>query len=50
MRCYELTSQGDVNGPDTQPLYKYLKANSQPPVADIDWVSVVRCLERAGWS
>ena len=31
-------SQGDVNGPETQPIWKYLKENSNPPVQDIDWV------------
>jgi hypothetical protein len=28
-----------VNGPDTQPIWAYLKANAQEPVKDIDWVS-----------
>ena len=32
--------QADVNGGDTQPLWKYLKEHSDPPVQDIDWVSV----------
>jgi hypothetical protein len=27
-----------VNGSDTQPIWKYLKENSTPPVQDIDWV------------
>lgn len=30
-------SQGDVNGPDTQPIWKFLKANAEPPVENIDW-------------
>lgn len=29
--------QGDVNGPDTQPIWKYLKAHAEPPVENIDW-------------
>jgi hypothetical protein len=34
-----LTLQGDVNGDDTQPIWKYLKENAETPVQDIDWVS-----------
>jgi hypothetical protein len=34
-----LTIQADVNGPETQPIWKYLKSHSEPPVQDIDWVS-----------
>lgn len=30
-------TQGDVNGPDTQPIWKYLKEHAEPPVDNIDW-------------
>jgi hypothetical protein len=30
--------QGDVNGPDTQPIWKLLKESAEPAVKDIDWV------------
>ena len=30
-----------MNGADTQPIWKYLKSHSEPPVEDIDWVSTV---------
>jgi hypothetical protein len=36
-----LTDQGDVNGSNTQPIWKYLKENSTPPVKDIDWVCTI---------
>jgi len=38
VRKDRLMPQGDVNGADTQPIWKYLKENSNPPVKDIDWV------------
>ena len=28
-----------MNGPDTQPIWAYLKEHADPPVNDIDWVS-----------
>ena len=28
-----------MNGPETQPIWKYLKEHSETPVQDIDWVS-----------
>lgn len=31
--------QADVNGPETQPIWAYLKENAEEPVTDIDWVS-----------
>lgn len=36
-RCVD--GQADVNGPETQPIWKYLKSHAEPPVEDIDWVS-----------
>jgi glutathione peroxidase-family protein len=32
-------TQADVNGPETQPIWAYLKENAEEPVKDIDWVS-----------
>ena len=33
-----ISMQGNVNGPETQPIWKYLKAQATPPVEEIDWV------------
>ena len=30
-------TQADVNGPETQPIWAYLKEHADPPVKDIDW-------------
>ncbi|CAD6566271.1 MAG: hypothetical protein TREMPRED_002407 [Tremellales sp. Tagirdzhanova-0007] len=32
-----ISMQGNVNGPETQPIWKYLKAQATPPVEEIDW-------------
>ncbi|KAK4688297.1 glutathione peroxidase, partial [Tremellales sp. Uapishka_1] len=34
---FPIAKKGDVNGPDAQPLWKFLKAHAEPPVEDIDW-------------
>lgn len=37
---FPIAKKGDVNGPETQPIWKYLKENAEEPVKDIDWVSL----------
>ncbi|KAI9634617.1 putative glutathione peroxidase [Dioszegia hungarica] len=34
---FPIAKKGDVNGPETQPIWKTLKASAQPPIQDIDW-------------
>ncbi|WWC62971.1 uncharacterized protein I303_105569 [Kwoniella dejecticola CBS 10117] len=34
---FPIAKKADVNGPETQPIWKYLKENAQPPVENIDW-------------
>jgi len=34
---FPIAKKADVNGPDTQPIWAYLKAHADPPVQDIDW-------------
>lgn len=37
---FPIAKKGDVNGPDTQPIWKYLKENAEEPVDQIDWVGL----------
>ncbi|WVN85692.1 uncharacterized protein L203_100841 [Cryptococcus depauperatus CBS 7841] len=34
---FPLAKKGDVNGENTQPIWRYLKEHSEPPVENIDW-------------
>ncbi|OCF37325.1 glutathione peroxidase [Kwoniella heveanensis CBS 569] len=34
---FPIAKKADVNGPETQPIWKYLKEHSEPPVENIDW-------------
>ncbi|WVQ96599.1 hypothetical protein IAU59_003704 [Kwoniella sp. CBS 9459] len=34
---FAIAKKGDVNGPETQPIWKYLKEHSDSPVDNIDW-------------
>ncbi|RXK37241.1 glutathione peroxidase [Tremella mesenterica] len=34
---FPLAVKADVNGPETQPLWAYLKSHAEPPVENIDW-------------
>ncbi|WVR06655.1 hypothetical protein IAU60_003687 [Kwoniella sp. DSM 27419] len=34
---FPIAKKGDVNGPDTQPIWKYLKEHAETPVESIDW-------------
>lgn len=38
--CHGAKQQGDVNGAETQPIWKYLKENAEEPVKEIDWVCI----------
>lgn len=34
---FPIAKKADVNGPETQPIWAYLKEHADPPVKDIDW-------------
>ncbi|KAL7420453.1 Glutathione peroxidase 2 [Cryptotrichosporon argae] len=34
---FAIAKKADVNGPETQPIWAYLKAHAEPPVEEIDW-------------
>jgi len=34
---FPIAKKADVNGPDAQPIWAYLKSVAEPPVENIDW-------------
>ncbi|ODN93574.1 glutathione peroxidase [Cryptococcus wingfieldii CBS 7118] len=34
---FPIAKKADVNGENTQPIWRYLKEHADPPVKDIDW-------------